>query len=100
MRTILRFTFFTFLLLYSGIISAGKSGRQENLSSPDGKISVNFMLQEGVPNYSVSYDGTEMIQPSSLGFRFKEAPSLDKDFAVTGTRRSEYDESWSPVWGT
>src|SRR5690554_808564 len=40
----------------------------EELHSPDGQLTLRFTLQEGgVPAYSLSYKGEEVIRPSRLG---------------------------------
>ncbi len=77
-----------------------RSNMRADISSPDGSITVSFILQDGVPNYMVSYDNAPVIEPSSLGFRFKEGPAMDKDFVVTGTTIDSANTTWKPVWGT
>ena len=40
------------------------------VSSPDGRISVDFEMKEGRPTYSVLYDGQVAIGSSALGLKF------------------------------
>ena len=39
------------------------------VSSPDGRISVDFEMKDGKPSYSVLYDGQVAIAPSALGLK-------------------------------
>jgi len=84
-----------FVLLIGGCVQ--KEGF--SVTSPNGKVSVLFDILEGVPHYSVSYDGVEVILPSSLGFTFKDSPPIDKDLKMFGTERNTFDKTWKPVWG-
>ncbi len=72
----------------------------ERLSSPDEKITIDFLLQDGRPSYRVTYNSQELIHPSSLGFRFKNAASLTDGFTILETKQETVDEAWKPVWGT
>ncbi len=68
--------------------------------SPDGRICVTFTLAEdGSPGYAVSRDGAEVIRPSLLGFRFREAPPMVSGFELAGSAEGSFDETWHPVWG-
>ncbi|NIV72928.1 hypothetical protein GWN26_13990, partial [Candidatus Saccharibacteria bacterium] len=59
----------------------------ERLSSPDEKITIDFLLQDGRPSYRVTYNSQELIHPSSLGFRFKNAASLTDGFTILETKQ-------------
>lgn len=76
-----------------------KNNAQSAVSSPDGKVNINFILKDGVPYYSVLYDGNVVIQPSSLGFRFKKAEPMNTDFVVLDMSNKSINETWKPVWG-
>ena len=71
----------------------------EVLTSPDGKISVTFLLENGVPRYAVAYSGAEVIRPSALGFVMKDAPPMTNGFEAVDIQRDSQDETWRPVWG-
>ena len=51
-----------FLCLTAGYAQTAK------VSGPDGKLNVDFNLNGGVPQYSVTYDGKQVIENSPLGF--------------------------------
>ncbi|HSG27860.1 MAG TPA: glycoside hydrolase family 97 N-terminal domain-containing protein, partial [Candidatus Krumholzibacterium sp.] len=70
------------------------------LTSPDGRLGVNFVTIEGEPGYEIFYDGVLVIRPSKLGFVLKggSAPLFDP-CTVGKVRRKKIDERWRPVWG-
>ena len=65
------------------------------VSSPDGKIEIVFILEDGAPYYQVSYSGLQVIKPSKLGFKFKEANSLDQNLAIVDNTKQGVDEIWT-----
>ena len=70
-----------------------------SVTSPDGKLQVDFSLQEGRGYYSVSCGGRVVVARSLLGLVLKEGGNLDGGFRVTGTARDSRDQTWKPVWG-
>ena len=114
------------LLLLAGLVSCN-SAREAvtvetySLSSPDGTLQMEFTLDdEGIARYSLTADGTPILNPGRLGFELRgtvkareidfDDPALpksdsspcyffDRDFVVTGTDTCSFDETWSPVWG-
>lgn len=112
----LLFSILAFCLLSSGWIDA------QELKSPDGNFKMNFYLQNGgIPTYTLSYKGKEVIKPSKMGlelvseankrefwdFSPEEATAQQRDeksslydgFTVGDTNFSSFDETWVPVWG-
>ena len=76
------------------------SSTTENLLSPDGNIEIAFTLTDkGAPSYSAKYKGNDIVLPSLLGFVLKDTTSLTDNFKITGIERSDFNESWTPVWG-
>ncbi|HEV2862191.1 MAG TPA: glycoside hydrolase family 97 protein [Pyrinomonadaceae bacterium] len=70
------------------------------LSSPDGRVGVALALAEdGTPVYSVTFNGREVIAPSTLGLEFKQGGLLAKGLRVTGSKRDSRDETFAPVVG-
>lgn len=58
----LRFNHFTLCLAVAALPAVA-----ETVSSPDGKVVVDVNAVDGVPTYSVSYDGRPFVLPSPLG---------------------------------
>ena len=110
-----------FLLLALGCQNHPGQGTVVNeLMSPDGKMKMEFLITaDGTPQYSLSYDGVQVVLPSSLGFELRgtvtasklifgdkvgkvderEPYSLHDGFEVMGTSTDTFDETWAPVWG-
>ena len=80
------------------LLTAALSGNAENISSPSGQVSVDFELTgKGVPTYHMTYKGTEVIKPSTLGLELNGKPNLMDGFEVVKTSTSTFDETWQPV---
>ncbi|NDV78129.1 glycoside hydrolase family 97 protein [Dysgonomonas sp. 511] len=109
------------LLLIGFYLTTGITNAQE-LKSPDGSLSLAFSLQSGgVPTYSLTYKGKDVIKPSKLGLELKDNSDANNDFSdftvkqakeqtedkvsllngfsVAGTTTAAFDETWQPVWG-
>lgn len=80
----------------------------QNVTSPNGNVSVKFYLDSGVPVYEMSYKGKPVITPSRLGLELAKSKHASKGmeetdlmdgFTVTDTKTSSFDETWIPVWG-
>ncbi len=73
----------------------------QELQSPNGKISLGFVLQnDGTPTYTLSYQNKLVIKTSNLGLDLeKDSESLLNGFTLAATKTSSFDESWKPVWG-
>ena len=90
------------------------------LASPDGELTMNFILEGGVPKYSLKHKDTEVVLPSRLGFDMrgtvkaeqlnfegsnvtksdvKPGFNFDRDFELVGTATDSFEEDWTPVWG-
>ena len=71
----------------------------EVVKSPDGKVAVDFDVKNGVPTYSMTFNGKTVIKPSALGLELVDAPDFMDGFSLKGTETSTFDETWQPVWG-
>lgn len=86
------------LTMMLAILFAVACSRPESVSSPDGRISVNLSVEDGVPHYSVSVYGQPFISESRLGLAAEEA-DLSGGFRLTGSAISSHDEVWTQPWG-
>src|SRR6056297_419057 len=69
------------------------------LASPDGKLTISFFLEDGVPCYTISKGGQTVIDTSRLGYRFHSMPDMDKGFELLETTTDSYHETWVQPWG-
>ncbi len=79
--------------------SVAQTGDAITMTSPDGNLVMKFALNDGVPTYSLDFDGQAVILPSRLGFELKGSYQLNKDFILVDKQTSSFDETWEPVWG-
>ena len=103
--------FLTIAALLCGIVAIAQS-----ITSPDGNLVATFRLADGgVPTYTLTYRGKEVIKTSRLGFEFVDNAyathgtycnvpertiySMREGFSLVGTENSSFDETWVPVWG-
>ncbi len=64
------------------------------------RVTLEFSLdQTGIPHYSVTFSGRQVIKPSRLGFKIKDVLGLDSNFQIIKTDSINVDETWKPVWG-
>lgn len=69
------------------------------LSSPDGRIGLSFNLSDkGEASYSVSYDGSTIIDRSLLGI-VTTTEDFSSGLRVIKVRHDQEDDTWQPVWG-
>ena len=81
----------------------------QTVKSPNGQIQLNFKLADGgVPTYSMTYKGKDVVKPSRLGLELAKDQHASKKlnetdlmdgFTVKDTKTSTFDETWTPVWG-
>ena len=70
------------------------------VASPDGRIVVYIdTISEGVPAYSVEFNGEPVIGESRLGLRFAAHANLDAGLRIADTNHSSRDTSWEQPWG-
>ena len=106
-------------LTLSLLFMAGIAVEAQELSSPDGHLTLHLSLDEnGTPLYDLEYEGRTVVAPSRLGLRLrgegKQAEfngpiepdrsargeeSLSDGFEIAATETSSFDETWHPVWG-
>ncbi|MCB0586416.1 MAG: glycoside hydrolase family 97 N-terminal domain-containing protein, partial [Phaeodactylibacter sp.] len=94
-QTLLPFLFLT--LLFS---CQDTSEKTTIIQSPDGVLKLEFILSDtGIPQYTLSRNGSTVIDTSALGFNLRESGVLREGFTIVSTQTGEVRESWTPVWG-
>jgi alpha-glucosidase len=72
---------------------------KSKVSSPNGKINIEVIVQNGILYYKILYEKEVVVNLSKLGFLFKNDESMNKNFEITGTSSKSVDEDWKPVYG-
>lgn len=105
-------------MLFAAAAATISASAQEVLRSPDGELELRFSLSDkGEPTYALDYKGRAVVLPSRMGLELRgDAPALEfgaeiqkggygepvslyDGFEQCGAVRSEFDETWQPVWG-
>lgn len=87
------------LLLTVFLVMSCSSPEKATVSSPDGAVTVDVEATGGEATYSVSYDGTELVESSAMGFEFASAPPLGDSVRIESVETSSHQSTWEPVWG-
>ena len=69
------------------------------VKSPDGKIGLEFVMQEGQAVYNVTFNGKSIIEPSKMAFDFKNLPSIEKGWKIVNTQSMSSNTTWEMQWG-
>jgi alpha-glucosidase len=73
-----------------------KTFSTNHVQSPDGKVVVNFLMQDGgVPAYKIDYMGIPIVLESRMGLE----PDFTGGFQVTGISSDEHKNQWTQEYG-
>ncbi len=87
------------IILLAIICCTSISQAKEKQTSPNGKVAVEFDVINGIPLYNITYKGKDVIKPSRMGLELINDYSLIDNFKIKKTQKSNFDETWTPVWG-
>ncbi len=84
-------------------VDDGDDSVTQTVTSPDERVSMTVNVADGMPTYSVSFEGKTVIEASRIGFEFQNqsAFGVGSDapiVTVTGSERTTDDTTWKPVW--
>jgi alpha-glucosidase len=82
-----------FMFIFLGILA---QAQDFYVKSPDDKIIVNISNEKQL-TYSVNFNGNRIIDPSALGFEFKDEEPMNGNFMVTSHEKKSISEKWIPV---
>ena len=91
------FLFIFILLLYSSctIIST-----PHQVYSPNQNLHLEFLMtKKSQPAYRLLYKNILLIDTSTIGFEFQNAPSLEGNFKVLNLTNRSFEETWEMPWG-
>lgn len=72
------------------------SSKEYLIFSPDKKTEVQVSVGDEI-KYSVKFENSTVVEPSTVGFTFRQAPPLGKDLQVVSDKTFTVDETWKPV---
>jgi alpha-glucosidase len=86
--------------LLVALLAIAPAGWGAVVRSPDGRLAVTVNVdQDGIPQYSASYAGQDVMPAGKLGLRFQSQPAMDAGFRVAGTATASHDATWEQPWG-
>ncbi|AUC83817.1 alpha-glucosidase [Polaribacter sp. ALD11] len=88
----------TVLFLFNLTLISCSSEKVLKIESPDNKIKVSVNTSQGI-YYTVNFKDSVIINPSKLGYEFKNANPLSKNFIVTDYSITQSNTKWTTVWG-
>ena len=91
------------MVLAGAALVVGLRAPAVELKSPDGKFALTFKVKafngvQGVPCYSVVWQGRTVLADSRLGLELAGAP-LNSGLEISGKKTATHDELWKPVYG-
>ncbi len=88
-----------YIVLAFLLAGSAKGVCASTVTSPGGKVTLNFDVVEGRPTYDMSFKGKTVIKPSTLGLELIGSTDLMDKFEVKNVTVTDFDETWQPVWG-
>ena len=86
------------IILAITVISCN-SNNNKNLSSPDGKINIDFRIDNGVPSYSVKKNNSIIVNDSEMGILFSDGTDLSSNLSIKSSSQKSFNEDWHPLYG-
>jgi alpha-glucosidase len=84
---------FSLVLVISGLLV---SAEDLSVKSPDNNIVITVSNAEKL-SYAVTYKGRSIIDPSQLGFEFKDEQPMTGNFSVIDHKEKNVNDKWIPV---
>jgi alpha-glucosidase len=82
-----------------GLFTSSTHAATFSQTSPNGDIRFTISDDQGVPSYSVTYRGKDVIKPSELGLEFKEVDGFVRDLKIANQTSASSDSTWEQPWG-
>lgn len=82
------------LTIAAGLLtSLTAAAETKTVTSPDGRMAVNIVAENGSLSYSVNYDGVQMLKPSALGITTDYA-NYSTGLSLVATREKKIDKTY------
>lgn len=89
-------TFKAILFLSVSFIASIANSQTISVKSPDNNIVITIRNSDNL-SYSVTFHDRTIINPSSLGFEFKDEPPMAANFDIIDQSVKNFNETWVPV---
>jgi glucan 1,4-alpha-glucosidase len=97
----MRHSLIIFVLIFSMLaVHSCKPAFAPVVFSPDGKLKAEvFLLENGQAAYTIQYQDRSIIDTSSVGFEYLDAPALAEGLAIREVHSRFFTETWEMPWG-
>ena len=90
--------FYSIFAIYVFSCSSENLDAPFKVSSPNNSLIATVSLDSGLPYYSLTFNGTPIVDRSRLGIKTDKLIFSDQLEVIKVTRRSK-DKIWKQVWG-
>lgn len=81
-------------------LASSCSSKQKEVFSPDGRIRLQFALNDSNRmTYQIEVDSIPFVASSCLGFEAENGINLHKEFRIVDIDFTTQDETWTQPWG-
>ncbi len=81
------------------IFNACATNQTPEITSPDGRLQASvFLLDNGQVAYTVTYDGSPVIETSTHGFEYLDMPTLSEELEIRRVKHRSFHETWEMPW--
>ena len=88
------------LILIAFLFFACNQNEIIKVQSPDGKIQINFGINDSSAiYYSVDVEDSVIIRNSKMGFQFEGGTEFGKNLEIISFSEMEVNQFWNPVYG-
>lgn len=87
------------LILLIIIYSCENKNNYLIIKSPNKNISLEFKIDDGIPNYTVKKYNKTIIKKSNLGINLKKNLELSNNFKINKYNKKSFNSSWKPLYG-
>ena len=87
------------LILLVIIYSCENKNNSLIIKSPNKNISLEFKIEDGIPNYTVKKYNKTIIKKSNLGINLKKNLELSNNFKINKYNKKSFNSSWKPLYG-
>lgn len=97
MKSVVRLLGQTLLGLLLAVVTTAEA---VEVRSPDAAIAVDVTTDAGgIPQYSVSYRGQQIMPLGRLGLRFRTQPAFERGLRIVDSAVTSHDAWWEQPWG-
>ena len=84
---------------FSKLFKRGKTDAVYEVKSPNGRLTITFVLERGEMTYFVKKDDKLLLRQSRLGLALRDNEPIVDGLGVVRAYSKSFDETWKAYWG-